>query len=421
MKTIGIYPGNFQPPTRSHYQVYRRLRQMVGTDVFIITTDRTPTPDAPLNYGDKEQIWVRHGAPAGHVVKVQNWKHPSEIFNNFSPTHTKVIFALNPKEAETLSKKKGRAGQVHITGIEKPQDLAYPHPHSVNEDFASEEPQADPEVDPDTEEPEEDPEAQFTKHQGKEDENKEVWLSHEGKLSYFQPYKGNENSMKPLSEHGYVLIVDDTRIEGKPISTGNIRQILGSTRYNDDEKKKFFRFVFGWFDISLYKLMQVKFRMAHQVSLPDEEQPAPMPSMKSMISTTQPHNPVSPSNAPRTSNLRNGLQRMVREILGEIMDEDYSSTMNAGGTDQTTTDMASSLDQEKSPAQQRSDDMKKKQDLLKQKQAAERDMDGLQKDLKWKQSDILRKRKDELPAKRKELDTLNKQISQPPSSISAMS
>ena len=76
MKTIGIYPGNFQPPTRAHYQVYRRLRQMVGTDVFIITTDRTPTPDAPLNYGDKEQIWVRHGAPAGHVVKVQNWKHP---------------------------------------------------------------------------------------------------------------------------------------------------------------------------------------------------------------------------------------------------------------------------------------------------------------------------------------------------------
>ena len=42
MKKIGIYPGNFQPATKAHLEVYKRLKSMVGTDSFIATTDREP-------------------------------------------------------------------------------------------------------------------------------------------------------------------------------------------------------------------------------------------------------------------------------------------------------------------------------------------------------------------------------------------
>ncbi len=55
MKTIGIYPGNFQPPHRGHLRVFKTLKQLVGPETFITTTSHTPTPDAPLNFGEKEK------------------------------------------------------------------------------------------------------------------------------------------------------------------------------------------------------------------------------------------------------------------------------------------------------------------------------------------------------------------------------
>ena len=55
--------------------------------------------------------------------------------------------------------------------------------------------------------------------------------------------------LRPFNEHAYIMVLDDSRINGKPVSTTNIRDVLGSSRYNDKQKKKFFTWVFGWFDI----------------------------------------------------------------------------------------------------------------------------------------------------------------------------
>src|SRR6266404_2604252 len=142
MKTIGIYPGSFQPPTRAHLDVYKRLKNISGTDTFIVTTDRTPTKDAPLNFGDKEQFWVREGVPAGHIVKVSDWRNPAEVFNNFQEDLTKAIFALNQRDLDSVANKKTQ-----------------------------------------------------TKPTSPEEQAKEVWLASNGKLNYFQPYKGNETTM----------------------------------------------------------------------------------------------------------------------------------------------------------------------------------------------------------------------------------
>jgi nicotinamide mononucleotide adenylyltransferase len=362
MKTIGIYPGNFQPPTRAHLEVYKKLRHVVGPDTFVVTTDRTPTQEAPLNFGDKEQVWVRHGLPASHIRKVDDWKHPLAIFNNFPRNHTKVIYALNPKEAEEIAKRKARLGQVDKNKLTEP-------PKAPIHEFI--EPRQPEHPDTDSEEDEEDPEKVFTKTHPEQDENKEVWLDTEGKLNYFQPYKGNEHTMKPLSEHGYVLIIDDTRIEGKPVSTANIRQVLGSPRYEDNEKKKFFRFIFGWFDVGLYTLMTSKFRQAHQVSIPDEERAVSMPSMASMVrGSVAPKSPVPNPQAPlrKESKVKSQLQKMVREMLGEIMDEEYSTSINEPDS---STNMTAGTEPLKSPAQQRSDAQKAKVDLVKQKKEAE--------------------------------------------------
>lgn len=400
MKTIGIYPGNFQPPTRAHLEVYKKLKQVVGPDTFVVTTDRTPTAEAPLNFGDKEQIWVRQGVPASHIRKVDDWKNPSSIFNNFSKTHTKVIYGLNPKEAAELSKRKDRLGHVDTNKLT---------PAAIHERIQDTTP-LDSEFD--SEESEEDPEMVYNKTHPDQDENKEVWLDADGKLNYFQPYKGNEHNMRPLSEHGYILIIDDTRIEGKPVSTANIRQVLGSQSYGDNQKKKFFRFVFGWFDVGLYTLVTSKFRSAHQVSSNDDEQRVAMPSLASMVrGKGTPLSPVPTPQAPlRKESAKSKLQKMVREMLGEILDEEYSTTINDPSSSGNMTAGASQL---KTPAQQRVDASKQRQDLIQQKKAAElqQKQDKEQRDsyaTTVKNYDTIKKK-----ANRDNLDAINKQIANP--------
>ena len=371
MKKIGIYPGNFQPATKAHLEVYKRLKSIVGPDCFIATTDREPTTDAPLNFGDKEQIWVRHGVPASYIVKVSTlpvdnvgkaseWR-PNEIFGNFSAKQTAAICIFNEREAALFSKRKGNPSVSKGMSLATQKDV-----QNVLKELT--------------------------------ETSVETWLKPNGKPQYFQPYKGNENLIRPFQEHAYVVVLDDSRVNGRPISTTNIRNALGSSRYNDEQKKKFFTWIFGWFDIGLYKLMVTKFRMARQVASPEEEQPAP-----SIV------------------NSKRQLEELVYEILKETMDEDYSTTINdpSSTTDNLTGGMNGN--DKESPAQQRSDALKNKQSLVKKKQKAERDLQGLQTDLKWKQSDILRKRKDELPNKRKELDDLNKQIAAASSTTSTTS
>ena len=204
MKIIGIYPGNFQPAHRGHVLAYKKLRQIVGTDVFVITTDRTPIPDAPLNFGEKENIWVRHGVPASHVVKVDNWMKPVEVFSRVSPGHTNAIFALTEKEESEIKKQKRAPKGNPPVGHEHGHDDL----HTV-----------------------------------------EVWVNPDGSPTYFQPYKGNEHNMESLDKHGYVIVIDDNIIDGKPVSTTNIREGLGSEKFTEEQKKLFFKWSFGWFDI----------------------------------------------------------------------------------------------------------------------------------------------------------------------------
>ncbi len=323
MKVIGIYPGRFQPAHRGHLGVYKRLKQISGTDTFIATTDKTPTPDSPLNFGEKQQIWVRHGVPSSNVVKVKNTYSPVEITQNFMPETTSAVYALGSKDVERFGSRKAKD---ETTG-------------------------------------------------------KEVWMKADGKTpGYFQPYKGNEHDMQPFEKHGYVMVITDIKIDGKPISGTNIRNILGGSKYTPEQKKKFFIWAMGWYDPSLYEIMVDVFSKAKAAESAEKT-------------------PLEVKPVPRTIS-KNALRKVVAEILDEYIEPQ-------GGPDPKGSPGTSKSDDD---YQQNKTVQQQKQDAVKAKQQAEREYKTLQTDLDWKKKSVIGLRKDQLPNKRKEIDQLNKAI-----------
>jgi len=85
-----------------------------------------------------------------------------------------------------------------------------------------------------------------------------------GQPSYFQPYKGNEDKLQPISEHGYIAVTPTFKIDGKNISGTVVREGLGSAKYSESQKRKLFQWIFGWFDMALFELLVDKFTAAEQ-------------------------------------------------------------------------------------------------------------------------------------------------------------
>jgi len=410
MKKIGIYPGNFQPALISHYNVYKALKSVVGdSDVFIATTDREPSPDAPLNFGDKEQIWVRHGVPASHIIRVNSlptdnvenahdWK-PNEIFHKFSSKHTVAIIALNSKDAELFSKIKDKVVDPEGMSAGGLSDKTKKELNEIYKELCPIKEQTPEEEDP------EDADLKNTLPK-----NREVWLKQDGELQYFQPYKSNEHALRPFSEHVYIIIIDDTKVQGKPMSTANIRSILGSDTLDDYEKKKTFRWAFGWFDVGLYQLLTFKFKNAHQVSSTEQT-----PNVTN-VNSNQPRRPVSAYNQQPNSGgyTQNGkLQEIVKNILKKLSEDMTSNSNNLN------TGMASSLDIEKeSPAKQSANAAKQRIDLVKQK----KELEATAKQNKQKSdaysTEVKNYNSFQKKADRDSIDSINKQLSQPSKIIS---
>lgn len=197
MKTIGIYPGRFQPPHKGHLEVYRKLKSIAGPETFVVSTNKIDPPNSPLTFAEKEQVWVKHGVPSNYIVQVKNGYTPTEVVSKHPGAA--VIFALGEKDKQRL---------VYTTTM-------------VN--------------------------------------GKETWMLKNGKPGYFQPYEPNKNNMETGDKRGYVIIFDDVKIDGKDISGTDVRNALGSKTQTDENKRKFFQWAFGWFDPSLYKLLTDKF------------------------------------------------------------------------------------------------------------------------------------------------------------------
>ena len=81
-----------------------------------------------------------------------------------------------------------------------------------------------------------------------------------GRLSggkYFLDYEKNKDYMLPYEDNGYFLEVPHVSImvAGQELSGSAIRNIFGSKDFDDKQKKKFMKEIFGWFDNNVFKML----------------------------------------------------------------------------------------------------------------------------------------------------------------------
>jgi hypothetical protein len=107
----------------------------------------------------------------------------------------------------------------------------------------------------------------------KKDADRIPFQRKDGQPAYFQPYKGNENKLLPFEQHSYIAVSPTYKIDGKIISGTTVREGLGSPKYTEPQKRKFFQWVFGWFDISLFEMLVDKFSKSEQSKSAEPETP----------------------------------------------------------------------------------------------------------------------------------------------------
>ena len=94
----------------------------------------------------------------------------------------------------------------------------------------------------------------------------------EGRLTsgkYFKPYRKNYNRLQGFDNHGYTLQIPHTSIKvgGMEISGTTMRKLMGSSNFDIDKKKKFFKKMFGYFDPKTFELFTSSFQEAIKLDI----------------------------------------------------------------------------------------------------------------------------------------------------------
>ena len=83
----------------------------------------------------------------------------------------------------------------------------------------------------------------------------------DGSPAYYQSYDKNKGKLKPYAEHGYFIVAPHVSIKvlGGEVSGTRIRDLLGSPKYSDEQRKQAFKELFGWYDEKIYDYLTKKF------------------------------------------------------------------------------------------------------------------------------------------------------------------
>jgi len=89
-----------------------------------------------------------------------------------------------------------------------------------------------------------------------------------GSGKYFQDYKKNKKNLKGYEENGYYLTAPHVSISvgGKEVSGTSMRELLGSDKFDDSERAKLFKSMFGYYDKGVFKMMTNKFKKLFEVN-----------------------------------------------------------------------------------------------------------------------------------------------------------
>jgi hypothetical protein len=84
----------------------------------------------------------------------------------------------------------------------------------------------------------------------------------DGSPSYFQDYKKNKNKLSGFKDHGYILVAPHVsiKVDGEDVSGTVMRNILGSSKYSDDQRVDIFKKTFGYFNEKIYNMMVDNFK-----------------------------------------------------------------------------------------------------------------------------------------------------------------
>ena len=83
-----------------------------------------------------------------------------------------------------------------------------------------------------------------------------------GSGKYYKDYKKNKKNLEGFEKHGYYLVAPHVSISvgGKEVSGTSMRELLGSDKYDDKQRAKLFKKMFGYYDKGVFQMMVNKFK-----------------------------------------------------------------------------------------------------------------------------------------------------------------
>jgi hypothetical protein len=85
---------------------------------------------------------------------------------------------------------------------------------------------------------------------------------------YFQDYKKSKGNIKGYKEHGYYLVAPHVSISvgGVEVSGTSMRDLLGSDKFDDKERVKLFKKMFGYYNKGIFQMMTNKFKKLFEIN-----------------------------------------------------------------------------------------------------------------------------------------------------------
>jgi len=98
-KTIAIYPGRFQPFGKHHAAAFMWLQKKFGKEnTYIVTSNKIDTEKSPFSFNEKKAIMELYGIDPSHIIEVKNPYSPAELYGQFDPETTSVVFMVGEKD-----------------------------------------------------------------------------------------------------------------------------------------------------------------------------------------------------------------------------------------------------------------------------------------------------------------------------------
>jgi hypothetical protein len=98
-KTIAIYPGRFQPFGKHHAAAFMWLQNKFGKEnTYIVTSNKVDPEKSPFNFNEKKAIIELYGIGPSHIIEVKNPYSPAELYGQFNPETTSVVFMVGEKD-----------------------------------------------------------------------------------------------------------------------------------------------------------------------------------------------------------------------------------------------------------------------------------------------------------------------------------